>query len=507
MKITFVVRGQESLAVEYLSAILKNSGYDTELVFDPGLFDPFLNRHSTLASFFSHRDYIIDKIVNSAPDLVAFSVFSDIYSWACEIAFSLKQKIQTPIIFGGIHPTAVPEIVIKNDFVDYVCVGEGEEALVELVESLEENKDISTIKNVFAKNKGVIQKNSLRPLIANLDALPFPDKELFLKEYKDFITNTYWCITGRGCPCRCTFCYMSSLKNIYKEQKVYLRRRSVDNVIAELILAKEKYKIKNVIFFDSIFTYDLGWLREFCHKYGKNINLPFICDVHAQYITEEVVSLLDMSGCALVNLGVQTAGEKLRKEILNRQETNQQIIQAFKFFDKTPITLYAHLIFNLPGQEAEDFLSTARFLNRNKPEAIYPFWLQYYPRTEIVKIAQKKKLLSEEDIRNLEEKNDCLPVASKSSKDVKNFVRLISESLNFPVFLFDWILDRKYYKKKYILLFIYLLIQPYSLSRKIHKKFFIKKRKFYYINTIFQGKFVLYYLLKLYKFKQRSSGR
>ena len=115
-------------------------------------------------------------------DLIGFSVISDTYGWACQIAGELIKRIDIPVIFGGIHPTSVPDIVIKEDFVDYVCAGEGEEAMVELCDALQQGKDTTSIRNVWTKRNGRIIKNPLRPLISDLDSLPFPDKELYYKD-------------------------------------------------------------------------------------------------------------------------------------------------------------------------------------------------------------------------------------------------------------------------------------------------------------------------------------
>ena len=246
MKIAFVCFGEEQLGVEYLSAVLKSNGHNTKLFFDPLLFNDFILKIRSFARILSCKPTILKELEKFKPDLICFSVISDHYINACDLAKSIKKTTKAPIVFGGIHPTSVPEEVIKNNFVDYVVVGEGEYALLELVSVLEKGKDTTKIQNIWSKKNKKIIKNPLRPLIGNLDELPFPDKELFC-ERVPFIASKYTTVTSRGCPFKCTFCNNSYMQRLYHGSK-YFRRRSVDNVIEELKLAKSKYNPKQVIF-------------------------------------------------------------------------------------------------------------------------------------------------------------------------------------------------------------------------------------------------------------------
>ena len=151
MHVTFVYLGTESIGIEQLSANLKEAGHDTYLAFDPALFDdkvylsiPFLK------NIFNHENNLVNEIINSNPDLVAFSVFTSNYDWACRIAKKLKSKnIEIPIIFGGVHPTSVPEKVIHQPFVDMISIGESDEAIVELANSFDSVKINTKLKLGF----------------------------------------------------------------------------------------------------------------------------------------------------------------------------------------------------------------------------------------------------------------------------------------------------------------------------------------------------------------------
>src|SRR4030042_6877255 len=186
MKVTFVYPTSENLGIEYLSSVLRQEGHQSELIFDPCLFNDTIHYNPFLKHLFAFKKHMLNRIIKSQADLVCFSVVSDFYPWACEIAKEVKKRTKVPIVFGGIHPTSVPEQVISNDFVDYVVIGEGEGAIVELVRSLEQKDDDYRIKNVWLKRDGQIIRNEPRDLIQDLDSLPFPDKALYAKEYTDF---------------------------------------------------------------------------------------------------------------------------------------------------------------------------------------------------------------------------------------------------------------------------------------------------------------------------------
>jgi len=148
MRIAFVHRLYENLGIEYLSAYLKKAGHDVCLFFDPALFDNYLLSNKELHKVFSYRDILIHAIVKDNPDIVAFSVSSSEYAWACDIAKAVKERTEAVVVYGGAHPTAVLEEVLKNDFVDFVICGEGEEAMMEFVNSFTTHKDVRTIRNL-----------------------------------------------------------------------------------------------------------------------------------------------------------------------------------------------------------------------------------------------------------------------------------------------------------------------------------------------------------------------
>lgn len=400
MKVLFVGNNYEGLGIEYLSAVLKECGHDVVLAYDPtpsGVNQDSLEKSKILNKLLHWSDIIIEQIIEHDPDLIGFTVLSDDYPWALKMAKAIKKQKDIPIIFGGIHPTSMPEEVLAQECVDYICLGEGEEAFPEFVGVLEKSLEPKGVKNIwYKKADGTLVENDIRPPIADLNKLPFPDKDLYFDVYPAFIRNGYWIVTGRRCLYGCTYCYNNYLKRFYKKGKYYVRR-SVDNVIEELEIAVKKYKIKDVFFHDDIFTHDLDWLREFSLKYREKINLPFRCEVHPGIVNnlEETVQLLVDANCTAIGMGVQSVDATIRKNILKRDYSNEDIAKIIKAFKNTHIFADIDIIAGLPTETDRNFLDAARFINEIKPSGVFTPWLRFYPKTEIADIALEKEVISQ----------------------------------------------------------------------------------------------------------------
>lgn len=402
MRVVFVYGGYDSLGIEYLSAVLKRSGVEVALAFDPRLFDDHYSSFPLLARQFNRSERVANRVLELEPDLVAFSVVTDDYRWACRLARLIKDKRDVPVVFGGIHPTSVPERVIRKPFVDYVVTGEGEGAILDLVQALESGESPAGMPNLWLKHNGEVLSAPPRPLIESLDSLPFPDKSLFYDEMP-FLKYEYRTITSRGCPYNCTYCLNNFLKRLYKGKGTYLRRRSVSNVIEELCLAKELYRPRMIQFYDDVFTAHPEWLEEFAPLYIKEVSLPFWCSANPLTLTPGVVGLLKQMGCVEVQLGVQTAVQRLRREVLHRPGSTEANLQAIRLVREAGIKCVADNISGLPTETEEDLLTSVRFYITAKPSRISDYYLRYYPRTEIVEIARKAGALRDEKIDRIEE--------------------------------------------------------------------------------------------------------
>ncbi len=233
-----------------MSAVLKKKGYNTALY------------HLTKEI---SKEVFLKKIEAENPNLIGFSFGTDNFYRIPLYIKWIKEKFNIPIICGSYHPTLAPEEVLNIPGVDMVCIGEGEYSLLELCSKIEERKQINDIKNIWIKRENEISKNPIRPLIENLDDLPFPDFSLF--NFYDLIAskiNTAAVMVSRGCPYNCSYCANHAIKQLYPNQNKYCRTRSPENAILYIKIlikhcADNNITIKYISFSDNNLSCPKKW--------------------------------------------------------------------------------------------------------------------------------------------------------------------------------------------------------------------------------------------------------
>lgn len=448
MRIAFIDDSEEKLGLEYISAVLKAHNHEVKLFIDERVFDDEYITFRPLSKIFDPKKKIISQLEKYKPDIIGFSVMSAFYQRCCYMAEQIKEKFKVPIIFGGIHPTSVPERVIKNEFVDMICVGEGEYPMLELVNSMEEGQIDYRIKNIWFKKNGRIIANDVRELVDDLDILPMADKEIYYS-LKPHYADLYLINTRRGCEYNCSYCCHSNLRKIYFGKGKYLRSRSVKNVIDELEYAKKKYNIKYVRFWDENFACDITWLRNFSKLYVKNIDIPFKCDLYPENVNEETITILKTTGCHTIELGVQTLSDQINREIFNRHISVQKIEHAIDLIKKERIRLETDNIFGVPGQSRDDLIEFIRFYSKRKVNQASFYKLSYFPNTTITNWGLKNGIINYSDYEQIMDgKNKWVFTIMRddSNKDFSKLTFLIPFIPILPVKVVEWILEAKFYK-------------------------------------------------------------
>lgn len=297
------------------------------------------------------------------------------------------------IILGGIHPTICPEI-IEDENIDFICRGEGEIPFSRLLNAMENNCDYSSISNIWIKNGSGIIKNAIGTLVPDLDSLPFPDRSIYFDKYP-FLANieSKAIITGRGCPFPCTFCLNHHLLKLYAGKGKYIRRRSPDNIIAEIKQITEKYPLKHIYFNDDTFTLDYKYLKEFLSQYKKEVSIPYTCGSRADLITEEMVGMLKDTGCYFVEMGVECGNEDFRTQILKKKITDEEIIKAAILIKNAGISLKTSNMTAMPGETVEIALQTIDLNRRIGADSVNCSLFQPYPKLEMTEYAIKSGYL------------------------------------------------------------------------------------------------------------------
>jgi len=400
MKILFYCCGSENLGVESLSAYLKNAGHTVELLYDPQLGNNFYVSLPWLNKFIGQKA-LIKKALASKPDIIAVSFLTNQFIAVRHFMSALRKHINVPVIAGGVHATSLPEELIKESWVDMLCIGEGEEALEELTERISKKENFDNILNLWIKKSdGTVVKNPVRPLIKNLDTLPIPDKSIF--NAYGVLSKRLLVITSRGCPYQCTYCINSFRNKIYENEK-YLRRKSVDTSINELEHYKKLYKPKFIQFYDDVFTYDVQWLKAFSEIYPAKIGLPFECYITPTRVNDDILSLLKKSGCVSVIMGVQSGCENTRKNLLNRHYSNAQVVQAAQLVKKHKIKLITEYIFGFPNDNYSSMISSFKLNDKLNANYTGSFIFYPFPKTTLTDFCIKNKFLSESNYEKVKQ--------------------------------------------------------------------------------------------------------
>lgn len=375
---------------------------------------------------YSYPDRIIDALVDRLRDVdvVGISFMTNYFDRAVQITEALRRRLDIPLIWGGVHPTIRPEEAIE--YVDFVCVGEGELALEEFLKRLQEGRSLQDTPNFWIRRHGEIVKNDQLPLIKNLDELPAPDYSLtehysidlrtwdIIPQDATFLQRTfpvrpnlsggfdigYVTMTERGCPFRCTYCINDRLRRMAGKQQ-YLRRRSIDNVMAELrsILVQLPF-VGTIIFFDdTLAARPLQELEDFSVRYREEIKVPFHGQVSPSTITERKWQLLLDAGMIFVEMGIQTANKRIA-ELYQRTSTNEQVIEAARLINGSADRILEpcyHVILDNPWEQPGETLETLRLV-LSLPR---PFWLKraslvLFPGTQLHQKAMAEGLIEDE---------------------------------------------------------------------------------------------------------------
>jgi len=369
------------------------------------------------------------------PDIVGFECSTGMQWWVKDIAAFIKKEINKDIlvIVGGPHPTFFPEVIEEKE-IDIICQGEGEYATLDLANRLDAGEDITTIKNLLVKIDGKISKNPMRLLIQELDRLPTPDRELY-EDYKYVFKSPYHhFIASRGCPYDCTFCYNHAFRKMQERGLKYVRRRSVNDVIEELMDCKKKHRMNSVVFLDDTFaSIDRNWMFSFMDTYKEKVKIPFFCLLRANQVDEELVKGLKDSGCYWVTIGVETGDESYRSKILRKNLKDSDIINAARLFHKHKLKFNTANMLGLPNETLEGAIQTLTFNSKIKPAVAWCCLFQPYPKTPLGEYCLENRLIDKLDGSSIDvHSHTSSPLKQKDIREVENLHKFAHIAVKLP---------------------------------------------------------------------------
>jgi radical SAM superfamily enzyme YgiQ (UPF0313 family) len=320
---------------------------------------------------FSDREYelLFDTLREFDPQLIGLSLTSLPLKPAAQLTAALKRHFDVPVIWGGPGPTLEPERCIE--FVDMLCINEGEELIVELANRIDAGADVSNIPGLWSKVGDRVVKNPPGPLL-DVERLAVPDFEpsrtvhigddrIRHNVYPPNLGRQYIIMTTRGCPFSCSFCIESVYQDMFGK-KGSLRRRSVDLVIEELVEAKRRYDVTSVMFYDDVFTTHPKWLREFAPRYKAEVGLPFWCYTYPTTTRKEDLDLLKDAGCTSMTMGIQSGSAEILTEKFNRPVDQQRAIDAARLIAESGIHGFFDLITKVQFESERHLRDTFDFL-------------------------------------------------------------------------------------------------------------------------------------------------
>jgi len=395
MKVTFIFpnifEGMDKssfyhMGIGYLSAVLKQNGHQASLI----------NVYKKM-----ERGEFIGKIKQENPDIIGFSsVTPQIHNVAAMAKWIKEEGIKSFVICGGIHATLDPQSVINMEGIDAACCGEGEYPLLELCEAIQSGKDYSKIMNLWLKRNGDISANENRPLIEDLDTLPFVDRELFDRnDFSEERQAQMQLVASRGCPYNCTYCSNHAIKNVYPNKNKYVRFRSADNLIKEELELKAKYpEIRHYAFEDDILYLNKEWYREFSEKHRKFVGMPFHSNIHPALINDDSLYYLKIAGCTKIQIGLESGNEYIRKNILNRSMSNEKFIKSVNQAKKMGFEIFTFNLVGIPDEKPSDILDTIKLNARVDQDSTQVSILYPFPKTEIYNYAKSRNYISEKKL-------------------------------------------------------------------------------------------------------------
>lgn len=394
------------LGLAYIAAVLRDDGHELTVVDALGEAPEQMIPDGDIWRLGLTPDEIIARIPADTRALALTSMWS--YSWPIvrELIHALDRAFpNVPIICGGEHFTAVPDLSMEQAPIDYLVLGEGEETAVALFRALELQMDLAVIPGiVYRLADGTWQKNPRRDRIKNVDELPWPAWEYFdVEAYSSnrLVSGIYYgktvpILATRGCPYQCTYC---SSPNMWTTRWY---ARTPKDVLDEIEHYTKRYQAANFPFQDLTAILKREWVVEFCQEVerrGLKITWQLPAGTRSEIIDEEVARLLVRSGCRSLNFAPESGSERTRKH-MKKMLTDEKLFRAVRASVKAGLNVGAFFVLAYPTDEKEDMEATVRLAAKLGWAGIDDVSAGFFfplPNTEITRQLEKEGKIKYDD--------------------------------------------------------------------------------------------------------------
>jgi anaerobic magnesium-protoporphyrin IX monomethyl ester cyclase len=444
------------------------------------------------------------RVTALEPAALLYSAMTGEHQYLLEINRRLKESYRGVSAFGGPHATFFPEMIYE-DGVDVVCRGEGEGAVVELAAALAAGRDYAGVANLWVKRDGDVVRNDVRPLVEDLDELPFADREILYEEdaaLRDHPTKIFFAM--RGCVFRCTYCFNHRFNELYRGRGRVCRTRSVESLLAEMKYVRRRWPLKYMQIDDDTFLlHKSAWLEEFAERLPREVGVPFMCNVRVDLVNAESVRLLKAAGCRAVWMGVETGDERIRRDVLGRPHTDGEIAAAVTLLKRRGIRVATQNLCGLPVEDPVAADEKTLALNvACRPDFAWSSIFYPYPRTELGERAIAAGFYdgSLADVPETNKINTILDWGDeRTRRRVENLHKFFGVVAAFPA---SWPLARRLINLKPNRLFvlIFFLWYGYCWKTRLEKIPFSPRTVFSLVKTLAE------YLAGVKEFGRRAEG-
>ncbi len=385
----------------------------------PAFLASYLRAHGHEVEFFrapldmtAHE--VADKVRGVEPQLIGVSLTTRQWQRARFLISALRDHIDIPVVAGGLHATFSPEVVLAQPGFDYVCLGEGEAPLLDLVNALEAGRSAEGIDNIWLEGGS---RPALRMPFDPIDDLPFMARDLL-----DEPQGTVHMATQRGCPFPCTYCAARMYNQLYQSKADYGRRRSHQNVLDELFAVRDAGNLGYVIFLDDTFTIHHPWVREFCRVYQQEINVPFCLHARVETVNEKLLHTLADAGCQQITYGVESGSERIRYDVMRRPVKNQRFIDVFRWTREAGINVTANYMLGMPEETRDDLQQTLDLAEQLDVLDFGYFVFYPYPGTQLFQVCRDKGYLPDDYLdRDANHRQSILTLPTITNDDIAEY--------------------------------------------------------------------------------------
>ena len=357
------------------------------------------------------------RIESFDPDIVASSALATCNTYVAVRTLEIAKKVKPDVltVAGGQHFTVMAQESLETyPEIDVIVRGEGEETLAELVQSSADRRSFSHVDGISYRKRRRIRHNPPRPLIGNLDNLPFPAFHLWpIEQFKKYGKIIFPVMTSRGCTFWCDFC--SAVRMFGRKY----RMRSPQKVVDELEFLYRKYGEDQYTFYDDAFTVSQARTEEICNEILKRgLKIKWDCETRVDMVTKDLLQKMKDAGCIAVWFGVEAGSEQVI-EAMGKGISIQQTLNAFKWANEVGLMTVASMILGFPGETRETAMESIKLLKRIKSDEIGVYIATPYPGTPMYDYVKKMGWIKITDFNKYDTATPIFETPTMSMKELR----------------------------------------------------------------------------------------